>query len=75
MNQTWQIRVDRSLCIGSGMCAASSPTHFELGEDHKSRPRAETVDPDEEVLDAALNCPVEAITVSDRATGAVLAPE
>jgi ferredoxin len=75
MSTTWDIRVDRSLCIGSGMCAASSPAHFELGKDHKSRPRADVVDPDDEVLDAALNCPVEAITVSDHATGTVVAPE
>jgi ferredoxin len=75
MSTTWDIRVDRSRCIGSGMCAASDPAHFELGEDRKSHPRAGLVDRDDGVLDAALNCPVEAITVSDHATGAVMAPE
>jgi len=48
--------------------------HFALGDDGNSHPTTETIEPDELVLDAAC-CPVEAITVTDAATGDLLAPE
>ena len=74
----WQISVDPEACIGSGACAATAPGHFRLdridGRD-QSRPLAEVVEPDDQVLGAALSCPTEAIMVSDQASGTVLAPE
>ena len=71
---TWRIEVDGRTCIGSGMCEATAPDHFEVG-DGVSRPRRTAVDPADPVLEAAESCPVEAIRVRDEATGKVLAPE
>jgi ferredoxin len=75
MTTKWKVHVDRSVCIGSGMCAGTAPDRFTLGPEHKSHPLADLIDPDERVIDAACNCPVEAITVTDEATGETLAPE
>ena len=58
-----RIEVDRALCIGSGDCVDTAPDVFQLDEDDK----AVVVDPDgasvDDVLDAAMNCPVSAIRV------------
>jgi ferredoxin len=70
----WSIEVDRSVCVASGMCAASAPEYFVLGGDGKSRPVVQIVDACAGVLEVALNCPVEAITVRDRESWRVLAP-
>lgn len=70
---TWRVTVDRDVCIGSGMCASLDPAHFQL-VDHKSSPVSELTDPSEDAVDAAENCPVEAILISDAATGKTVAP-
>jgi ferredoxin len=67
----WRVRVDKT-CIGSGSCVGVAPTHFVMGEDRRSHPRVERVQPDEAVLDAVASCPVEAITVIDQETGEVI---
>lgn len=58
-----EVRVDRSLCIGSGDCVDTAPDVFQLDSEDK----AVVVDPDgaplEDVLTAAGNCPVSAIFV------------
>ncbi|MFC4564161.1 ferredoxin [Nocardiopsis mangrovi] len=72
---SWNVRVDGSMCIGSGMCVGAAPGHFAFDDDTGlSEAVAESVEPDDAVLDAAESCPVEAIMVLDRA-GAVLAPK
>jgi ferredoxin len=57
------IEVDRGLCIGSGDCVDTAPDVFELDSEEK----AVVVDPDgapvDDILQAAANCPVSAITV------------
>ncbi|OAP25111.1 MULTISPECIES: ferredoxin [Amycolatopsis] len=63
---TWKIEVDGGTCIGSGMCAALLPETFVL-DGATARAVAETVEPDETVLDAADSCPAMAITVRDGA--------
>jgi ferredoxin len=59
------IEVDRGLCIGSGDCVDTAPDVFQLDAEEK----AVVVDPDgasvDDVVQAAENCPVSAITVSD----------
>jgi ferredoxin len=67
----WNVRVDPQLCQSSGMCAGSVPEIFALDGEH-ARVRAESVEPDERVLDAADICPALAITVQEGNT--VLAP-
>jgi ferredoxin len=55
--------VDRALCIGSGDCVDTAPDVFQLDEEDK----AIVIDPHgaplDDVLQAAANCPVTAITV------------
>ena len=58
---TWQVNVDRSECLGSGMCAALAPELFAL--DDFARPVEPEIEPDEVALDAADQCPAQAITV------------
>jgi ferredoxin len=58
-----RVEVDRDLCIGSGDCVDTAPAVFELDDEGK----AVVIDPDgaptDEVLEAAMNCPVTAILV------------
>jgi ferredoxin len=70
---SWRVRVDAELCIGSGMCAGIAPEHFEL-VDGRSRSRRDVIEPDDDALDAAQSCPMEAIAIRDLAAGTDLAP-
>ena len=58
-----EVRVDRSRCIGCGMCAMHSPAVFRMADD----PRAEVIAPVQSwsPLDGAYvrNCPTYAISV------------
>lgn len=73
MSGQWKVAVDRDRCIGSGLCAGTAPDYFAL-VDKKSMPLHDLVDPDEAVTDAADCCPVEAILITDPATGTTIAP-
>ena len=57
------IEIDRELCYGFGDCVASQPNVFELDDDEK----AVVIDPNgaaqDDLIDAAANCPVNAITI------------
>lgn len=67
---TWRVRVDTSLCIGSGMCVGTAPGSFAFDAGQRSRPVSELTGENEAVRDAAASCPVEAITLTDAETGA-----
>ncbi|MBB5957746.1 ferredoxin [Saccharothrix tamanrassetensis] len=69
----WSLEVDRSTCISTGMCTATASDYFRL-EDAGAIPVADSVDPDDSIVDAAESCPVEAILVRD-SDGAVVAPQ
>ena len=60
---TLQVSVDPDLCIGSGDCVDSAPRVFELDAEDKAR----VIDPDgaptDQIVEAAMNCPVTAIFV------------
>ena len=58
------IEVDRDLCIGSGDCVDTAPAVFELDDDGKAVVLDPNGAPEDEVVDAARNCPVTAIFVS-----------
>lgn len=64
----WRVSVSDA-CIGSESCVALAPGHFGLGTDRRAHPVAADIPPEEAVLDAAISCPVEAITVLNRSTG------
>ncbi|MFJ1958577.1 ferredoxin [Streptomyces microflavus] len=56
-----RVVVDPALCIGSGICLATAPRHFESAEGHRSRARSDAPVVDESADDAVALCPVEAI--------------
>jgi ferredoxin len=70
----WRISVDRDTCIGSAVCVGTMPGRFRLVDD-KSQPVTDEIDADDDVIAVAESCPMEAITVTNAATGEVLAPE
>jgi ferredoxin len=59
------IAVDRGLCFGFGDCVDSLPAVFDLDDEDK----AIVLDPDgasvDDIAEAAQNCPVDAIIVTD----------
>jgi ferredoxin len=63
MTDRWKVEVDRTLCIGSGLCVAAAGGSFELDAARQSRPVADEVDASESVLEAAESCPAEAIAL------------
>ncbi|MFI9587412.1 ferredoxin [Streptomyces sp. NPDC052236] len=64
MGDRWRIEVDRGVCIGSGMCVGAAPDGFTLDSARQSQPCEPETDAREEILAAAENCPVEAITIT-----------
>ena len=68
------IEIDRELCYGFGDCVSSAPAVFELDDDEK----AIVIDPNgagrDDLVEAAANCPVNAITIRDAATGEIVYP-
>ncbi|MER5718823.1 MULTISPECIES: ferredoxin [unclassified Streptomyces] len=72
----WHVEVDRSLCIGSAQCLHHAPGGFRLDTARQSHPVDPDPDANERVLEAAENCPVEAIAITLRESGeAVFPPE
>jgi ferredoxin len=67
---SYRIVIDHSLCSGFGSCADADPESFEVGPDGRVVALVETTDR-EQALDAALTCPMAAITVLDE-SGVVL---
>jgi ferredoxin len=74
MGDRWRIEVDRSVCIGSGMCVGHAPDAFDLDSARQSHARATTADAGEKLLAAAENCPVEAITLTLADSGETVFP-
>ncbi|MCK2241121.1 MULTISPECIES: ferredoxin [unclassified Crossiella] len=68
----WHVEVSHD-CIGSGMCAGAAPEFFRLVDGY-AEPVHTEIDPAEVVTDAADQCPAEAISVVDVASGKTLAP-
>lgn len=66
---TWRVSVDAGLCISSGVCLGTAPGRFRFDAAEHSSPVSELTEPDDQIRDAALSCPVEAITLTDAATG------
>ncbi|GIH66845.1 ferredoxin [Microbispora siamensis] len=70
----WRLTVDRRKCHSSGFCVGIAGDRFELTPGG-ARPVREDIPEDEDVLEAAECCPLQAIRVADLATGAEIAPE
>jgi ferredoxin len=71
---SYQVRVDKDLCMSSGRCVADHPRAFRFDDDEIAE-TTETVNEvaDEALLEAARDCPAEAILVLDD-SGEQLAP-
>jgi len=59
--------VDKSLCIGCGICAEICPEVFEIGDDGKAQVKINPVPPEIEdrCRDAADQCPESAIKIDE----------
>lgn len=71
---TYQVEVDKDLCMSSGRCVADHPQAFRFDDDELAE-TTDTIDQvaDDALLEAARECPSEAIQVTD-ASGNHLAP-
>ncbi len=74
MGDRWRVEVDRSVCIGSGMCVNHAPQGFALDSARQSHPRSPETDANEPTLTAAEGCPVEAILITLSETGEPVFP-
>jgi ferredoxin len=70
----WRVTIDTDLCIGSGGCVSRAPEGFELNAIRQGCPRHEVLAASDEVLDAAENCPVEAISIVEEGSGVAVFP-
>jgi ferredoxin len=64
----YRIVIDGSLCSGFGTCAELAPDQFEVGPDGIATTRVGESD-DQNVLEAAAQCPMGAIAIYDLASG------
>jgi ferredoxin len=58
------IEVDRQLCYGFGDCVDTAPAVFELDDENVSVVKDPDAAPLEEIVEAAQNCPVDAIIIT-----------
>ena len=76
-----EVKIDHAKCLASGSCVALAPDHFESGDDGQALVRCDggpalegkllglTQDQSNQVREAAMFCPPEAISVWDAETG------
>ena len=69
----WRVTVGEE-CIAAACCLGIAPKRFALGDDGRSHPTSELIPADDAVLDAAVSCPMEAITIHDAETGDPIDP-
>jgi ferredoxin len=70
-----EITVDRNTCIGDGMCCNDAPETFEMDDEQIAIVKKPPGDAPDSIVEAARNCPVEAIKIVDTGTGKQLYPE
>jgi ferredoxin len=73
MERKLEVAVDQSLCVGAESCVYTAPGTFRV-EDGKTFVILPPGDDESAIVDAALTCPMQAITVRDADTGADLRP-
>jgi ferredoxin len=73
-NEGLVIEVDRELCYGFGDCVSSAPRVFELDDDEKAIVIDANGASRDDLVEAAANCPVNAITIFDATTGETVFP-
>jgi len=68
------VSVDHDVCVGNAMCITIATNAFDLNAERQAQPANPDGDTKELILEAAENCPVAAITVTDADTGEQLFP-
>ena len=68
------VSVDHDICVGNAMCITIATKAFELNDERQAVGANPDGDPEEVILEAAENCPVAAITVTDADSGEQLFP-
>jgi ferredoxin len=71
----FKIEIDRELCIGDGACCGEAPNTFEMDTDNVAVVKDPNGNTDEEILQAAQVCPVDAIKLTDAQTGEKVWPK
>lgn len=74
MARKLRVSVNHDLCVGNAMCETYAPKVFVLNDDRQSTVADSNADTVENILEAAEDCPVSAITVIDDETGETLFP-
>ena len=74
MARKLRISVDHNICVGNAMCETFAPKVFVLNDDRQSEAVDSGADTEENILEAAENCPVSAITVVVAETEETLFP-
>ena len=69
-----RLSVVLNVCVGNAMCETFAPKVFVLNDDRQSEVADAEADTLENIMEAAENCPVSAITVVDDETGETLFP-
>jgi ferredoxin len=69
-----RVSVDLDICVGNAMCETYAPKVFVLNDDRQSTVADPNSDTFENIMEAAQDCPVSAITVIDDETGESLFP-
>ncbi|MGW5382524.1 ferredoxin [Nocardia sp. NPDC003963] len=60
----WSVRVDRTLCLGAGVCTAYAPGSFTQDSDGQAVLRDPPADPLDLVRTAVDNCPAGALSLA-----------
>ena len=72
MSRQLRIRVDHGRCVGNAMCLAIAPGAFGHNEERQSEIVDATGEDWQTIVEAAANCPTNAISVEDADSGEVL---
>ncbi len=71
----YKIEVDPELCIGDQACCADAPDTFEMSDDDIAVVKDPEGNAPDEILNAAQNCPTDAIILHDEESGEKVWPE
>lgn len=70
-----KICIDREQCIGDGICVNEAPQTFELDDEQKAYVLEGDGDELECIIAAASCCPMDIITIENKATGERIYPK
>lgn len=70
----YEISIDKFKCVGSTLCIMDAPEVFALDSEHQSQVIDASGTDDEAILHAAQSCPMNAIVLVDKETGAKVWP-